>query len=181
VYDAIAIPPLEWLPNVKDRADSIEIPRFDVVVLVETTSPPAIPDVQATPEYHTVIDALQTSAKRTHITTARNAKRLGYVDKTRQGTFIVNYFVADDPNVVLELFDYLAGWYEVEMGLDNSILLVPLEGEKSDYGEINHARWDGGLPGFALRQFTKRASAATCSPTAVSGDHRDAELVEPPA
>ena len=157
VYDAIAIPPLARLPNVKDRADSIEIPRFDVVVLVETTSPSAIPDVQATPEYHAVIDALQTSAKRTHITTARNAKRLGDVDKTRQGTFIFNYFVAEDPTVVLELFDYLAGWYEVEMGLDNSILLVPLEGEKSDYAAINHARWDASLPGFALRQFTKKS------------------------
>jgi hypothetical protein len=25
------------------------------------------------------------------------------------------------------------------------------------YAAINHARWDGSLPGFALRQFTKKS------------------------
>ena len=59
--------------------------------------------------------------------------------------------------MILELFDYLAGWYEIETGLDNSTLLVPLESEKSDYAAINHARWDASLPGFALRQFAKKS------------------------
>jgi len=92
-----------------------------------------------------------------HVVAARNAKRVGDVDKTRPGTFIFNYFVADDPAVMLELFDYLAGWYEAETGLDNSILLVPLDEEKSDYVAINHARWDASLPRFAWQQFSKRS------------------------
>ncbi len=46
-----------------------------------------------------------------------NARRVADVDKSRQGLFIFNYFVGDDPEVVVQLWDYLAGWYEVETGL----------------------------------------------------------------
>jgi hypothetical protein len=157
VYDAVAIPPLERLPEVKERVGSIEIPRFDVALLVETSSPSDIPEVQATAQYQALIDELQVAAKRTHVTTARNAKRLADVDKTRQGTFIFNHFIADDPEVMLDLFDYLAGWYEAETGVDNSTLLVPLEGEKSDYIAINHARWDTSPARLAMQQFAKKS------------------------
>jgi hypothetical protein len=88
---------------------------------------------------------------------ARNLKRVGDVDKTRPGTFLFNYFVGDDPAVVVRLWDYLAGWYQAETGMDNSTLLAPLEGEKSDYVVINHARWDGSLLAFAARQFAKKS------------------------
>jgi hypothetical protein len=88
---------------------------------------------------------------------ARNAKRVGDVDKTRQGLFLFNYFVADDARVMLQLWDYLAGWYAVETGLDNSTLLVPLEGERSDYLAINNARWDESLPRFLWRQFSRKS------------------------
>jgi hypothetical protein len=54
------------------------------------------------------------------------------------------------------LWDYLAGWYAVETGLDNSTLLVPLEGEHSDYLAINNARWDESLPVVMFRQLSKK-------------------------
>lgn len=63
----------------------------------------------------------------------------------------------DNPDTMLELFDYLAGWYEVETGLDNTTLLVPLEGDKSGYVAINHARWEASLPRFAWQQFSKKS------------------------
>jgi hypothetical protein len=132
------------------------VPRFDIVVLVETSSPAATRGVQATPEYRALLGALTAAAKRTHVIAARNAKRDGDVDKTRPGTLIFNCFVADDPAVMLELFDYLAGWYEAETGLDNSTFASPLDDEKSDYVAINHARWDASLPRFAWQQFSKR-------------------------
>jgi hypothetical protein len=78
------------------------------------------------------MDALESKAKRLHVMAGRNAKRVGDVDQTRQGLFLFNYFVADDVDVMMQLWDYLADWYQVETGLDNSTLLVPLEGEKSD-------------------------------------------------
>ena len=55
--------------------------------------------------------------------------------------------------VALQLWDYLAGWYAAETGLDNSTLLEPI-GE-ADYVFVNHARWDSSLPRFLLRQLTK--------------------------
>ena len=64
--------------------------------------------------------------------------------------------MGDDPGVVLDLWDYMAGWYEAETGMDNSTLLQPLEGERSDYVVINHARWDGSLARFLVRQVPNR-------------------------
>lgn len=152
IFDALVVaPPSAY---VRQRGDSIRIPRFDVVVLIETTSPAAARQVQTTAPYQALVDALASKARRMHVIAARNAKRIGDVDKTRQGVLLFNYFVADDPDVMLDLWDYLAGWYAAETGLDNSTLLVPLEGERSDYLAINHARWDGSLLGLVLRQLT---------------------------
>jgi hypothetical protein len=105
-----------------------------MVVLVETTSPASAREVRATPEYQALEDLLSGRSRRVHAIAASNVKRVGDVDKTRQGTFLFNYFVGDDPEVVMELWDYLAGWYETETGMDNSTLLAPLPDEKSDYG-----------------------------------------------
>jgi hypothetical protein len=156
VYDAVVMPPFERLPNIKERAASVELPRYDIVVLIEAVDPTAIPGVQATGEYQSIIDELHSGAKHIRVTAARNAKRIADVDRTRQGTFIFNHFVADDPEIMLELFDYLAGWYEAETGVDNSTLLVPLEGEKWDWVAINHARWDASVARVSLQQFSKR-------------------------
>jgi hypothetical protein len=41
------------------------------------------------------------------------------------GPVLFNYFVADDAAVALQLCDYLAGWYAVETGMDNSTVLEP--------------------------------------------------------
>ena len=156
VFDALAIAPARSA-YLKERGDSIRVPRFDVVVLIETTSPAVIRDVQSTRPYEALLDALRSQAKRLHVMAARNAKRVGDVDKTRQGLFLFNYFVADDAGVMLQLWDYLAGWYAVETGLDNSTLLVPLESERSDYLAINNARWDESLPRFLWRQFSRKS------------------------
>ena len=84
---------------------------------------------------------------------ARCLRRVGDVDKTRQGLFLFEDFVADDAAVALQLWDYLAGWYAVVTGLDNSTLLEPI-GE-AGYVFVNHVRWDHSLPRFMLRQLTK--------------------------
>jgi hypothetical protein len=157
VYEAVAIPPFNRFPYVSERIDRIRLPRFDVVVLVETTSPDVIRAVQATAPYRALVEALQANARRMHVIAARNAKRIGDVDKSRQGLFLFNYFVADDAELALRLWDHLSGWYEVETGLDNSTLLVPLEGEGSDYLAINHARWDQSLPRFLSSQLLKKS------------------------
>jgi hypothetical protein len=153
IFDAIAFaPPSAY---VKERVDASRVARFDIVVLIETRSPTTARSVQTTPAYQALLDTLSSKAKRMHVIVARNAKRVGDVDKTRNGTFLFNYFVGDDPAVVLDLWDYLAGWYATETGLDNSTLLVPLEGERTDYVAINSARWDGSLLDVLRQQITK--------------------------
>jgi hypothetical protein len=153
VYDALAFTP----PGGYITGRPAPRPAwFDVVVLVETASPGAASEVRAASAYQELAGTLTEQARRVHQIAARNVRRVGDVDKTRPGLFLFNYFGGDDPRLAVELWDYLAGWYEAETGLDNSTLLAPLEGEQSDYVMINHARWDGSLPVFMARQLPKR-------------------------
>ncbi len=154
VYDAIAFTPAGGY--VKDRSAPLPRARFDVVVLVETISADAASEVRSAPAYQALVEALTGQARRVHHVAARNVRRVGDVDKTRPGSFVFNYFVGDDPDLAVQLWDYLAGWYETETGLDNSTLLTPLEGEKSDYVMINHARSDQSLPLFMARLLPKK-------------------------
>lgn len=153
IFDGVAFaPPSAY---VREREDAIRIARFDVAVLIETRSPAVARDVRTTPAYQALADALASQARQMYAIAARNAKRIADVDKTRKGVFLFNYFVGDDPAVVLDVWDYLAQWYAIETGLDNSTLLVPVEGERSDYVAINNARWNGSLLAVVLRQLTR--------------------------
>jgi hypothetical protein len=125
-------------------------------VLVETASPGAAGEVAAAPAYQALAGALTEKARRVHQIAARNVRRVGDVEKSRPGLFLFNYFAGEDLDLAVELWDYLAGWYEAETRLDNSTLLAPLQGEESDYLMINHARWDHSLPLFMARQLPKR-------------------------
>lgn len=149
VYRAIVTPP----PNGYAKEHASRPARYDVVVLVETNSPDAVGEAEHAEPYTLMRQALEAAAEDLHVMTARCVKRIGDVDKTTDGLFLFNYFVAEDTEVALELWDYLAGWYSVETGLDNSTLLEPIE--KTDYAFVNHARWDYGAPRFAFHQFSK--------------------------
>jgi hypothetical protein len=107
VFHAIVMaPPSDY---VKHHRDAIHLPRYDIVVLVETTSPETARQVQKTEEYTMLVDALTSNASDLHIIVARNDKRVGDVDKRCKGVFLFNYFVGEDPQVTLALWDYLSG------------------------------------------------------------------------
>jgi hypothetical protein len=146
VYRAILVAP----PTGYAKQQATHVARYDVVVLLETTSPEVLGEVQATQPCKLLVEAVTEAATDVHVMTARCPKRVGDVDKTRQGLFLFNYFVADDAGVALQLWDYLAGWYAVETGLGNSTLLETLG--DADYVFVNHARWDHSLPRFMVRQ-----------------------------
>jgi hypothetical protein len=148
VYRAVVVPPVGgYAKQARHPA------RYDVVVLIETTSPEVIPAVQTTEPYKLLLEAVTGATDDTHVMTARCVRRIGDVDKTRPGLFLFNYFVAEDPELALRIWEQLAGWYVAETGLDNSTLLAPIG--DADYILVNHARWDYSVPGFMLRQFTK--------------------------
>jgi hypothetical protein len=152
VYDAVMFAP----PGGGAGAAPAPAAWFDVVVLAELSTPDAVGAVRAAAAWQTLAGTLSEQARRVHQVAARNVRRVGDVDKTRPGVFVFNYFAGNDPEVAVELWEYLAGWYEAETGLDNSTLLAPLEGETSDYVMINHARWDGSLLVFMARQLPKK-------------------------
>jgi hypothetical protein len=142
-----------FAPPAGAASQAPRLARHDVVVLIETTSPQVLGEVQATEPYNVLAAAVTQAATDVHVMTAHCRKRVGDVDKTRQGLFLFNYFVADDAAVALQLWEHLAGWYVVETGLDNSTLLEPLG--PAAYAFVNHARWDSSLPRLMLRQLTK--------------------------
>jgi hypothetical protein len=153
VYDA-----LMFLPPSGDGAlrSAMRPAWFDVVILVETVSPDAAREVRAAPAYQELACALTEKARRVHQIAARNVRRVGDVDKSQPGLFVFNYLAGDDPDLAVELWEYLSGWYEAETGLHSATLLAPLEAEQSGYVLINHAKWDGSLAEFAARQLPKR-------------------------
>ena len=71
-----------------------------------------------------------------------NLRAIGPVDHKRQGVFLFNYFVSDSLPQNLGIWEYTAGWFADQTGLDNSSLLRPDEGQTTDYTVINHCRWD---------------------------------------
>jgi hypothetical protein len=158
VFRAVVIAPtLRFSSYLRQRRDSLHVANFDVAVLVETTSPAASRAVQSTPAFAALIGAIQKQAEAVRVIEARNARRIGDVDTTRKGLFLFNHFAADDRRVMLELWEYLAGWYAVETGLDNSVALVPVDSAESDYAVVNWARW-GVSP---LRHFWSQLSKKT--------------------
>jgi hypothetical protein len=150
VFDAVLIaPPGEydgtWGADVKP-------PHFDVVVLIRTSSPAAARAVQGTPAYAALAGALAAAARKVHAVVAREARRLADVEPRAEGLYAFHYCVAADRDVLVRFWEYLTRFYELDSGLDNAALLVPVEGERSDYLAIDHARWDVGLWRFVWRQ-----------------------------
>jgi hypothetical protein len=143
----LAPPPAGYARTVEGPA------RFDVQVLAEITSPDEIAGVEATEAYTQLRKELDTEASRVDVMRARCVKCIADVDKSRPGLFLFNYFVAEDADVALRLWDHLTGWFMTETGIDNSTVLQPTD--RSQYAFVNHARWDYGVPRLWLRMFTK--------------------------
>jgi hypothetical protein len=149
VYRAVIVPPAQGYA--RDYAPRVA--RYDVVVLIEAVSPDVLPSLERTDAYRILLDALTNAARDTHTLRARCTKSLGDVPKDRSGLYLFNYFAAEDATVAGELWEYLAGWYERNTGLDNSTLLEPLEAD--DFVFVNRARWNQSLPKVMLDQFRR--------------------------
>lgn len=120
----------------------VHIARYDVVLLVEAESPAAADALTATPEWQTAERAMRSASENVLDIAAINRRRIGPVDHARDGVFLFNYFYADDIEQNLDVWQYTAGWFQDQTGLDNSTLLVPVDPNATDYTIINHCRWD---------------------------------------
>jgi hypothetical protein len=141
VFDALLIPSGKG-EFLKEWPGKVHVARVDLVVLIETTTPEAADALRASPVYAAMERTIREAASFTHVVTATNPKSMGPVDHDRQGVFLFNYFFADDPTQNLAVWEYTAGWFGQETGLDNSPVLLPRDGERSEYNIMNHCRWD---------------------------------------
>lgn len=141
LFTAVLIPPGKG-KFLKQRPD-VHIARFDIAILIETSTVAEAQALRNAAAFADLEACVRRDARYVHTVTARNARRIGPVDHTRSGVFLFNYFYADDLQQNLAVWEYTAGWFEQETGLDNSTLLEPLEGSPSQYTVINHCRWDG--------------------------------------
>jgi len=143
-----------FLPPGSHHPAGVHKPAFDLVVLIETTTPAAAEALQGTPHYAELVGGLEARSDYLHLARARNERRIGSVDFTRDGVFLFNYFHGEVPAKLIPIWEYTAGWFEDRTALDNSELLVPEADQHSEYGLINHCRWDHWhdiLPDLALR------------------------------
>lgn len=140
VFDALLIPPGrgEFL---RERPGS-HVARYDLAVLVETTTRDAAGAVGADAPYLRMVTATKEVAHHVMTVRASNVKRIAPVDHAAGGVFLFNYFVADDAEQNLAVWEYTAGWFQHETGLDNSTVFLPEAGEDVSYKIINHCRWD---------------------------------------
>jgi hypothetical protein len=140
VFKAILVPPGRGA-YLRQRPD-IHIARFDVVVLIETATGEDAERIRADAVWKKMEAAARGNARYVTVFSAGNIRRIGEVDHDRDGVFLFNFFAADNRDQNLAVWEYTAGWFQDQTGLDNSTVLLPAAGEASDYTIINHCRWD---------------------------------------
>jgi len=200
VFKAIVIPPggrsRENKLLKQNRLPDVPKARFDVVVLFEFDS------IENARMYRQSKEFLQEmeqkyccgsnnnsstkkfdDVKRSMVIVGSNARRMGDVDHNRDGVFLFNYFVANNVAQNLQIWEYTAGWFWDQTGLENSTLILPEQVQSNSqnggddvacpHSVINHCRWDSlkdilpsllfkrSFKSFVLDNFEANNTAAT--------------------
>ena len=140
IFKAMIIPPGRGA-FLKKRP-GIEIAKFDVVMLVEFDTHESVKKFQRSLQWQNTEDTYKTRAKKSLAVTGVNVRRIGPVDHSKKGVFLFNYFYADQVKQNLQVWEYTAGWFQDQTGLDNSTVILPDLVKESSYKIINHCRWD---------------------------------------
>jgi len=140
VFKAMIIPPGRGA-FLKKRPD-VEIAKFDIVMLIEFNTHESVKEFQRSKQWQNLESTYKTKTKKSLTVTGTNVRRIGPVDHSKQGVFLFNYFYADQVKQNLQVWEYTAGWFEDQTGLDNSTLILPDQVNKNSYKIINHCRWD---------------------------------------
>lgn len=154
VFKATLIPPGKG-KLLKERFGKARLPKYDVVILVEISTLQKLNEILATDDYRSIEAYIRKNSTSAHIISATNVKRIGDVNHEKRGVFLFNYFYADDLTQNIAVWEYTAGWFQQETGLDNSTVLLPCDSKSSRYKIINHCRWNSMwnvLPSLILKK-----------------------------
>ena len=141
-FKAVLFPPMGEPGFLRRRREQFHRARFDLVLLVETDSVERAERLFASASFRALEAHVRDEASHVYVVAASNAKRIGAVDHRRGGVFLFNYFYADSLAQNLAVWEYTAGWFHKETGLDNSTVLAPTQPDLSQYTLINHCRWN---------------------------------------
>jgi hypothetical protein len=167
---ALLVPPGRGA-YLKERPDA-DNARFDLAILVRTRDIATASRLLQSVALENILVRIRPIASDTYTMLGSNIRRIGSVDHRRPGIFLFNYFFAASEKQNLEVFDYTAGWFQQETGLDNSELMRPLMQEGARYTVINHARWNRltdvlpsllfkpSFPKYVLKHFEANRTAA---------------------
>ena len=140
VFKALLIPPGRGA--ILKKRPEVEIARFDVVLLIEFENLEMAESFKVSPQWIEALASATARARKSITIAASNVRRIGSVDHTRDGVFLFNYFYADSLELNLKVWNYTAGWFQDQTGLDNSTVFLPENTPGLSYTIINHCRWD---------------------------------------
>lgn len=143
VFEGLLRPPGRSSGRAGRRAPDAD---FDAVLLVETETVADAAALQTSQYVTGLLADLQAADARPLAFAGSNVRRIGPVDHDSPGVFLFNYFSAPDAATNLHAWQYTAGWFQDETGLDNSTVLQPVQAQTdpqaSPYTLVNHCRWD---------------------------------------
>lgn len=161
LFKASLFPPIHRQDNdylIKAKRNQIIHDHYDIVILIEMSSVKAIQDLKSNEDYLKITHAIIESSSYHFIYQAKNLKRIDSVNHQKGGVFLFNFFVAENAEQNLGIWEYTAGWFEDQTNLDNSTLFGSIDSESSAYSVINHCRWNGFinvLPSLILKKTFK--------------------------
>jgi len=142
VFKAVLRPPGGGGDYLERTEESVHVADFDLAVLVEVENEAALERLDTNQTYCYLESAMKDAARVFHRITGAKERRIGPVAHDGDGVFLFNYFFAEDIERNVQVWEYTAGWFQSETGLDNSVLIVPDDPQESEYTIINHCRWD---------------------------------------
>lgn len=115
---------------------------YDLVLLIELKSIEKIEVIKADNTFTEIISEIKKSSSYHFIFNAKNLRRIDSVDHKKKGVFLFNFFIAENKEQNLDIWEYTAGWFQDQTNLDNSTLFDSIDSEEKTYSVINHCRWD---------------------------------------
>ncbi|MFC4124680.1 hypothetical protein [Nocardia rhizosphaerae] len=123
------------------RRAGVRPARYDIVVLIRTTTVGDLEAVRTDPAYRELLALLERAAEHIHHIAASSPARIADVDHRPDAWFLFNYFHCQDNQTVFDVWHYTAGWFQRKTALPNSVPMQPLPTESGDYTLVNHASW----------------------------------------